>query len=248
MACLTTILEIEHAESPAAPQAIPPVHGYLRRRVLDGTLRPGVSPSQSAIARQLGVGRTPLREVPRILHDEGLVAAEPNQRTRVTELTPQELDDTYAGRILLETLAVSMTMPSFGAARHEEATQLLNRMRKTRAGEDLEGWFDAHAEYRAVLTAASGEAMQRQLSLMADRTARYIRVHQLTEATWQTADEAEHERILEALLDGRLRDALVGIAHHLARTARRVIGDYAPDYEPVAIPRAVDIVDGLPVS
>jgi hypothetical protein len=49
-----------------------------------------------------------------MLQEEGLVEIEPNQRTGVAGLDPQELDDVYAGRILLETLALSMTMGGFG--------------------------------------------------------------------------------------------------------------------------------------
>jgi DNA-binding GntR family transcriptional regulator len=62
---------------------------------------PGTRLSQVALADQLGVSRTPLPEVLRMLQEEGLVEIEPNQRTRVAGLDPQELDDVYASRILL---------------------------------------------------------------------------------------------------------------------------------------------------
>ena len=58
------------------------MHAYLRECVLDGTLTPGTKLSQVALAEQLGVSRTPLREVLRMLQEEGLVEIEPNQRTR----------------------------------------------------------------------------------------------------------------------------------------------------------------------
>ena len=58
-----------------------------------------------SLAAQLGISRTPLREVLRMLQEEGLVEIEPTQRTRAAGLDPQELDDVYARRILLETLA-----------------------------------------------------------------------------------------------------------------------------------------------
>jgi DNA-binding GntR family transcriptional regulator len=246
MARVTTIPDIDVMESLEARQAIPRVHGYLRERIIAGTIQPGATLSQLALARQLGVSRTPLREVLLLLREEGLVAMEPNQRTRVTELDPQELDDLYAGRILLETLAVSMTVPSFGAVQHEAAIELLRRMCQAQEDNDLEAWFDTHTRYHALLTAGSGEAMQRRLRIMADQTARYIRINQLIDATWQSDEAAEHEKILDALVDGRLRDALVGMARHMASTALRVLGGYAPHYEPVATPRAVDIVNGLP--
>src|ERR1700759_299510 len=122
--------DIRKVDLPEARQAIPHVHAYLRECILDGTLTPGTKLSQVSLARQLGVSRTPLREVLRMLQEEGLVEIEPNQRTRVAGLDPQELDDVYASRILLETLALSMTMTAFGAASRKEAKRLLTAMRR----------------------------------------------------------------------------------------------------------------------
>jgi DNA-binding GntR family transcriptional regulator len=99
--------DIRKVDLPEARQAIPHVHAYLRECILDGTLTPGTKLSQVSLARQLGISRTPLREVLRMLQEEGLVEIEPNQRTRVAGLDPQELDDVYASRILFETLALS---------------------------------------------------------------------------------------------------------------------------------------------
>jgi DNA-binding GntR family transcriptional regulator len=100
------IPDIRKIELPEARQAIPHLHAYLRECILDGTLTPGTKLSQVTLSEQLGVSRTPLREVLRMLQEEGLVEIEPNQRTRVAGLDPQELDDIYASRILMETLAL----------------------------------------------------------------------------------------------------------------------------------------------
>src|SRR5690348_2858352 len=97
---------IQKVHLPEARQAIPYLHAYLRECILDGTLTPGTKLSQVTLAEQLGVSRTPLREVLRMLQEEGLVEIEPNQRTRVATLDPQELDDVYAARIMVETLAL----------------------------------------------------------------------------------------------------------------------------------------------
>ena len=58
------------------------VHARLRQLILDGTLPPGSLLSQLQLSRALGVSRTPLREALRMLQEEGLVDAEPNQRAR----------------------------------------------------------------------------------------------------------------------------------------------------------------------
>jgi DNA-binding GntR family transcriptional regulator len=247
MARTALIPDIRKVPLPQARQAIPHVHAYLRECILDGTLTPGTKLSQVTLAGQLGISRTPLREVLRMLQEEGLVEIEPNQRTRVAGLDPQELDDTYACRILMETLALSMTIDTFGATGREEARRLLDAMRRAAAAGDFGAWFAAHAGYHRLITDGAGEVLQRQLQAFADRTIRYIRIYQLSDPnSWQAAGDVEHEQILEALIAGDAAGALNGMAHHLARTALRVLTDCAPDYVPAAVPRAVALIDRHP--
>jgi DNA-binding GntR family transcriptional regulator len=238
---------IRKVQLPETRQAIPYVHAYLRECILDGTLIPGTKLSQVALAEQLGVSRTPLREVLRMLQEEGLVEIEPNQRTRVAGLDPHELDDIYASRILMETLALSMTMGSFEATDRKAAGRLLAAMRRAAKTGDFAGWFAAHASYHRLITASAGDALQRQLRIFADRTIRYIRIYQLSDQnSWQAAGDVEHAQILEALVAGDERGALTGMAHHLARTALRVLTDCAPTYLPIAVPHAVALIDRRP--
>src|ERR1700748_2941504 len=155
--------DIRKVDLPEARQAIPHVHAYLRECILDGTLKPGTKLSQVSLAAQLGISRTPLREVRRRLKGEGLVEIEPNQRTRVAGLDPQELDDVYASRILLETLALSMTIGHFGNRSRAEARKMLTAMRQAAKTGDFDEWFGAHTDYHRVCTAEAGEGMQRPL-------------------------------------------------------------------------------------
>jgi DNA-binding GntR family transcriptional regulator len=245
MARTALIPDIRKVHLPEPRQAIPHVHAYLRECILDGTLTPGTKLSQVTLAGQLGISRTPLREVLRMLQEEGLVEIEPNQRTRVAGLDPAELDDTYACRILMETLALSMTVASFGPAARREAGRLVTAMRRAARDGDFSAWFAAHADYHRLITAGAGDVLQRQLQAFADRAIRYIRIYQLSDpSSWQAAGDAEHVQILEALTAGDERGALTGMAHHLERTALRVLADCAPDYEPAAVPHAVSLIEG----
>ncbi len=239
----TLVPGLRKVDLPEVRQAIPALHAYLRQCVLDGTLTPGTKLSQVALADQLGVSRTPLREVLRMLQEEGLVEIEPNQRTRVAGLDPQELDDVYASRILLETLALSMTLDGFTSAHQREAKRQLTAMRRAARTGDFGGWFDSHGHFHRLITAGAGAALRKQLTVFADRTVRYIRIYQLSEpASWQSAGDKEHAAILEALAAHDNQAALSGLAHHLARTAERVLSDCAPDYPVKAVPRALDLV------
>ena len=63
------------------------VYERVRNAILDGQLAPGAVMSQVALAQDLGISRTPLREALRMLQSEGLVEGEPNRRVRVAPMT-----------------------------------------------------------------------------------------------------------------------------------------------------------------
>jgi len=240
----TPVPRLAKVHLPEIRQAIPALHAYLRECILDGTLPPGTKLSQVALAEQVGVSRTPLREVLRMLQEEGLVEIEPNQRTRVAGLDPQELDDLYAGRILLETLALSMTFDSIDAATARFARKLLDDMRAAAKRGDVGAWFTLHAQFHGLMYTGVGDAMRRQLTANADRSVRYIRIYQLAEpGSWQAAGDVEHAAILDAIVARDRPGALTGLAHHLARTAERVLGDCAPQYEIGSVRHALALVD-----
>src|ERR1700724_3029192 len=188
MARTSLIPDIRKVHLPEARQAIPHVHAYLRECILDGTLTPGTKLSQVTLAGQLGISRTPLREVLRMLQEEGLVEIEPNQRTRVAGLDPQELDDIYACRILLETVALSMTMGNFVPAGRKEAKRLLTAMRRAAKTGDFAAWFGAHRDSPRPPPAGAGEPMERHLRVCAGRPIRYLGISQVSDPnSWQAA-------------------------------------------------------------
>ncbi|WP_262699529.1 MULTISPECIES: GntR family transcriptional regulator [Streptomyces] len=238
---------IEPLDLPGTRQSIAPLHALLRECILDGRLAPGTVLSQVALGRQLGVSRTPVREALRMLQEEGFVEAEPNQRMRVACIDPAELDADYAMRIMLETLAMTMTLDSFDARARREAKAQVTAMRRASRAKDIEGWFAAHAEYHRLLTAGAGAALQRQLCALSDRSVRYIRITQRFDPkSWDEPGNVEHPAILEAVVAGDREAAVSCLAHHLERTALRVLGDHAPDYVPGAVPKAMALVNAGP--
>jgi DNA-binding GntR family transcriptional regulator len=71
---------------------------------------------------------------------------------RVAGFDPAELDADYASRIVLETLALSMTLPTLGARERKQAARLLTAMRRAARSSDFPGWFSAHHAYHRTMT------------------------------------------------------------------------------------------------
>ena len=99
----------------AARRSVDVVHGALREAILEGGLEQGTILSQVQLAERYGVSRTPLREALRLLQGEGLIDALPNRRVQVASFSVDDLEQIYAMRITLESLAVRLSVAQFDA-------------------------------------------------------------------------------------------------------------------------------------
>lgn len=77
----------------------------LRKQILRGDLKPGERLMEIALAKKLGVSRTPIREAIRMLEHEELVVMIPRRGAHVADISRQELNDVLEVRMALEVLA-----------------------------------------------------------------------------------------------------------------------------------------------
>lgn len=239
------VQSVPPGESPAAAaggrRLALDVHGRLRAMILSGELPPGSVLLQAEMARKLGVSRTPMREAFRLLQEEGLIDARPDQRARVRAVDPEDLDAVYGARIMLETLAVSMTAKSLTDDEVQRMSDALKRMNELAGGDRPDEWQAAHRDFHRIATRAVGPQLQRMLASLGEHSERYVRLAQLgAPGSWGRA-HTDHEALLEALRLGDPTEAARSIARHLARTALSVLADVAPEYEPAATRTALGI-------
>ena len=81
------------------------VAAHLRRGIIDGSIPPGARLPETAVGRQLGISRVPVREALFALQREGLVEFSDSGRAFVRELTADDFAELYALRLTLEPRA-----------------------------------------------------------------------------------------------------------------------------------------------
>ena len=216
------------------------VHDLLRTAILRGELDPTVPLSQVQLAARLGVSRTPLREALRMLQREGLISSEPNRQVRVAELSVADLEQLYAGRVLIEALAVRLTVPRFEAQDLAGLRDSLARMTELK-GHDLDLWEAAHKRFHGLLRRHAGDRIGRLATDLSDHTERYRRVYMAEPRAWSAA-AAEHAAIVSACESGSAAAASVHLARHLARTALTLIALFDPEHEPTPVREALRLV------
>jgi DNA-binding GntR family transcriptional regulator len=220
------------------------VHTQLRTMILRGELPPGSVIPQAAMARRLGVSRTPMREAFRLLQEEGLIEALPDQRPRVRAVDPEDLDAVYGARIMLESLAIGVTAHTVDEPDLERMRQALKLMEAHAETDNVDEWHRAHHEFHSVATRAVGPPLRRMIVSLGERSERYVRLAQLgAPGSWSRGRE-EHQKLLATLSDGDQAEATHLIARHLARTALNVLADVAPEHDPVTIRTALRTAGG----
>ena len=78
----------------------------IRKRILTGGFRPGERINESEVAAKLGISRSPVREAFRVLEREGLITTLPRKGSFITEISPQDVEELFELREILECHAV----------------------------------------------------------------------------------------------------------------------------------------------
>jgi DNA-binding GntR family transcriptional regulator len=214
----------------SAPDAVERAHAALRSLILAGELEAGSQLSQVQLARLTGVSTTPLREALRRLEAEGLVESRRNRRPRVRPLACDDLDSVYAARVLLEPLALRLTVPRLSFGDLGELRERLAAMRLAAMPQDDEdsiwdrsAWERAHEAFHLLLISGAPKPLRDHIETLMARADRYRRISVGSDgAAGHAQGDAEHAGIIEACEAGEAELAARVLRAQLARSARTV--------------------------
>jgi len=214
----------------------------IREQIISGKIPAGTVLSQAALAEELGVSRTPLREATRLMQNEGLLVGERNQQLRVASISLTDLDQLYAIRIASETMALRLAVPQMDDAHKARIGEALGAMDAIAAG-DGAGDFDRHhREFHRLLVAPAGERFEALSQTLWDHTIRYRSAYLSAAEDLEDAVAAagrEHRGIEAAVTAGDANGAASALADHYARTARAIFAAADPDHGAPAMESAI---------
>src|SRR5438552_5197069 len=99
----------------------------LRDQIIRGEIPEGSQLRQNTIAVQYHVSRIPVREALRQLDAEGLITIVPNRGAIVPELSPNDVEELFAIRALLEPEVLKLSIPRLTQSDLAEAEAILNK-------------------------------------------------------------------------------------------------------------------------
>ncbi len=199
------------------------VYAALRERIVDGSLARGEKLRQEALADELGVSRTPLREALRRLAAEGLVDFHPNRGAHVADISPEDVRAAYEARLILEPGAARL------AATRREPVQLAALRAALHAQQEAADQLASYAASRAfhlALVRGSGNDYLIRLAetLWVPGIAQAIYEKQVERPDLLATDLAEHERIAAAVEAGDVELAEALVRSHIQSALGRMLG------------------------
>jgi len=178
----------------------------LRSEILSGALVPGDRLIEEQLTRRFGTSRAPLREALRLLGQQGLVDYLPRRGVRVAQLSPQDVDELFGLREVLERFAVQIAPPVPDPLALAELANRLEVMRQAAAtGATLEQ-AEAHRRFHLALV-----AMALQL---------YMAANLRREAQVRSPQDGvrRHQRLFDAVATGDVEQVFAALGDHGARS------------------------------
>ena len=134
------------------------VQRELERMILAGDLSAGARLTEASIAEQLGVSRGPVREALRALEGSGLVRVEKNRGVYVRQISVDEADEIYELRAVLDEFVGRRLAEIARPDDVRELRQIVERMEKASAGEDVDAYVAANLDFHDRLVELTGNA------------------------------------------------------------------------------------------
>lgn len=196
----------------ASPGTVSPTSGEslakaayhaIRQRILDNVWAAGFQALEGAMALELGMSRTPVREACIRLANEGLVEIVPRHGIRVLPVSPSDMREIYEILTSLESTAAELVAKLRPAPASLEPLEKASRdMEKALRRDDLDAWAEADERFhRRLLEMCGNPKLARIVFNYWDRAHR-ARMVTLRMRPRPVNSTREHRAIVQAIRRG----------------------------------------------
>lgn len=134
------------------------VYQQLRKAIFAKKITSGQRLPEIALAKELEVSRTPVREALRRLENEGLVQIVPGWGACLASPTAQEIMDTFEVRETLEVMAIRKASHKVTPLQLCRLQEQIEAEKITFKNRDLEAYLDVNDTFHIIIAEASGNS------------------------------------------------------------------------------------------
>lgn len=201
----------------------------LHKRIIAGKYPPGEWLRQEDISSQLRVSQTPVREALDLLVSAGLAEREPYRGVRVLQLTTEEIVDSYALRLLLESAAARAAACNRTQAQVDKLARILEETKPLMTLNDMSNQRQLNREFHNLLVAASGNSLLCKLYEMVSNKFpdwmlyEYMFRHPELLESSLTQEYQEHKAVADAIAAGDAELAAKSTIVHIQNLGQELV-------------------------
>ncbi len=171
----------------------------LRERIYKHALTPGQRLDEAALAEQLGISRTPLREALKVLSAEGLVDLQPHKGCFVSELTLRDLEEIFPIMATLEGRVAHEVARKRTPAQLKTLDALHEKLERHAAANDVDRYYEVNYLFHDQLQECAGNRWLQIVIGDLRKLLKLSRHHSLRLPGRLAASLAEHRALMQAL-------------------------------------------------
>ena len=175
-------------------------YGAIKNMIVETTLSPGQTLTETQLAVTLGISRSPIRQALVRLQEDGFVEIEPWKQARVAPLTPDVVREIYSVRTALEARAARESAPFIADADIVAMDATLKRLEpRIRVGDYAEFIAIEHQFHSLFIDNCRNRLLRDLLDDLQDHLERVRRYYRDEVGLHKEQEFAEHRRIIDAM-------------------------------------------------
>jgi len=201
------------------------VHAYaaIKKRIIDSRYVPGERLSEAQLAKELGLGRSPIRTALARLKSDGWIAVSPQSGTYIKSLGDKEIADLVDLRLLLETHATALAAQAIDEDDLRKLRRAFTACCPKGVADLDERAFDDFNEFDSLLhltvyRAAGNALIADMLANLLDKV-QWLKTSARPSATRIRSGYTELRRILDALEARQPKEAAARMREHITNAA-----------------------------
>lgn len=202
---------------------------YVKDQILRIGFKPGEYITDSSVAAELDISRTPVREAFRRLEREGLLVYEAHRGWKVYALSLKDINEIFDLKVAIEGMVARRAAHCTDKTLRDNLSATIQKMRLAADAHDVKAWMDIDPILHGIIfNMAGNQRAERIIENLNDQYHR-VRIGFVARTERMQRSIKEHEVVVEAILSNDpeeaeasmkmhqnlLRDELVGLLESL---------------------------------
>ena len=201
------------------------VYDAVRQSIMDKTLAPGARVTESGIAEQLGVSKTPVREALLRLRRIGVIEPDGVRGGRVVRPSRSAIREAYEVREALEVFAVRSVAERVSGTDLERICDAASRSLERAEAGDQSGFREwDFAFHRAIAEAAANPRLKKLIEDVFTLIGT-LRQRDFPNSRWPVACAQGHVRIADAIARREVAEAEAAAREHIRQVEAYVLAE-----------------------